>query len=118
MKNIVIVILLLLPFASFCQLDEAFQLSGKSWLELNQPLVLQNKMLPLFDLSLNVSNNSSDIPKKVEESILCKKYQGKAPTAFFCRMEDKLEHKVRFPIRMRLGTLDYVDHLEQKHVSY
>ena len=29
-------------------------------------------------------------------------------------MEDKLEHKVKLPVRMRLGTLDYVDQLEQK----
>lgn len=34
-------------------------------------------------------------------------------TAFFCVLEEKIERKT-IPIRMRLGTLEYVNKLEQK----
>jgi len=38
--------------------------------------------------------------------------------AFFCRIEVKLDKKVDIPLRLRLGTVDYVDRLEQKRSDY
>ncbi len=35
--------------------------------------------------------------------------------AFFCRMEVKLENAVNFPIKFRLGDVQYVDRLEGKY---
>lgn len=35
--------------------------------------------------------------------------------AFFCRIEFKLEKKVRFPIKVRLGEVQYVEQLEGKY---
>lgn len=35
--------------------------------------------------------------------------------AFFCRIEWRLEKAVRFPIRIRLGEVQYVDQMEGKH---
>lgn len=34
--------------------------------------------------------------------------------AFFCRLEFKLEKTVRFPVKIRLGEVQYVDQLEGK----
>lgn len=33
---------------------------------------------------------------------------------FFCKVEIKMEQKTRFPVRFRLGSVDYVDYLEGK----
>jgi len=38
--------------------------------------------------------------------------------ALFCKMEVKLEKTFRFPIRMRLGDVPYVDWLEGKRRNY
>ena len=32
----------------------------------------------------------------------------------FCILEDKIANKATFPVRMRLGSVDYVDKLEKK----
>lgn len=34
--------------------------------------------------------------------------------AFFCRLELKIEHATGFPVRFRLGDVEYVDRLEGK----
>ena len=34
--------------------------------------------------------------------------------AFFCRLEVKLEHAVRFPVKFRLGEVQYVERMEGK----
>lgn len=38
--------------------------------------------------------------------------------AFFCKIEVKMEKAVRFPIKFRLGDVQYVDQLEGKRSSY
>ncbi len=38
--------------------------------------------------------------------------------ALFCKMEVKLEKALRFPIRMRLGDVPYVDWMEGKRKNY
>ncbi|MEM9884928.1 MAG: hypothetical protein AAF849_03480 [Bacteroidota bacterium] len=34
---------------------------------------------------------------------------------FFCKVEIKMEQKTQFPVRFRLGSVDYVDRLEGKY---
>ncbi len=41
-------------------------------------------------------------------------YKSKGYEAFFCRMETKLDKKLKTPIRFRLGSYDYVNGLEGK----
>ena len=38
--------------------------------------------------------------------------------AFFCKVEVKMEKAARFPIKFRLGDVQYVDQLEGKRASY
>lgn len=38
--------------------------------------------------------------------------------AFFCKIEVQLEKAVKLPVKFRLGSVDYVDYLEGKRVSY
>ena len=36
--------------------------------------------------------------------------------AFFCKVEVRMEKSARLPVKFRLGSVDYVDRLEQKRV--
>lgn len=38
--------------------------------------------------------------------------------AFFCRLEVQIERKTRFPVRFRLGDVNYVDYLEGKRSAW
>ncbi len=38
--------------------------------------------------------------------------------AFFCKIEVKMEKAARFPVKFRLGDVQYVDQLEGKRPSY
>lgn len=40
-----------------------------------------------------------------------------AHTAFFCKLEDKLSKNAKFPVRMRLGDIRYVDAMEGKRTE-
>lgn len=37
--------------------------------------------------------------------------------AFFCKIEVQLENVVKFPVKFRLGSVDYVDYLEGKGIG-
>lgn len=43
---------------------------------------------------------------------------GTAPISPFCRLEWNWEKKTKLPLRIRLGTLDYVNELEGKNRSH
>jgi len=38
--------------------------------------------------------------------------------AFFCKVEVQLEKTVKLPVKLRLGSVDYVDYLEGKREGY
>jgi len=41
-------------------------------------------------------------------------FKGETSLPFFCKIEDKIEKKSQIPFKMRLGSLNYVDYLENK----
>ncbi len=59
--------------------------------------------------SLSIANTSIDKLEKTEVHS-----PSMAHTAFFCKLEDKLSKNAKFPIRMRLGDIRYVDVMEGK----
>lgn len=116
-KQIIISFLFLLPVLGFAQLNVELQISGKSFGELKTSNIIKPNISLLNLLSFNFFTNNLKEDNDNNTSLICTPYKGKAHTAFFCKMEDRLEHKVKLPVRMRLGTLDYVDQLEQKRTD-
>ena len=63
----------------------------------------------------SIPNAAADLKNRMTST---KAYNYCDHLAFFCRIEVKLEKKVDIPLRLRLGTVDYVDRLEQKKSDY
>lgn len=112
--QIISCLFLSLPVLGFTQLNEGMKISGKSLGELKIPQNTNYRLTFSSLLSLDFPFPNHTEKNNSIASLSCSPYKGKAHTAFFCRMEDKLEHKVKLPVKMRLGTLDYVERLEQK----
>lgn len=112
MKKLIISVVLLL-----ITLTANAQISGKSIPELRReataayssPFIpaFQNSIFPLHQSSnfkLNIFYSKPSVPIVYSYNNL----------AFFCKVEVKLEKAVNFPIKFRLGDVDYVDRLEGK----
>ncbi|MES1198153.1 MAG: hypothetical protein ABUL41_02645 [Chitinophagaceae bacterium] len=67
---------------------------------------------PLNSMNPVLGNNypllNSTVPFKLPQNL----YKGS--TGFFCQQEYKFEKATAIPLRLRLGSPDYVDYLEQK----
>jgi len=111
--------LLISCFSVFCfglPAQNVYQISGKSLVELKQ----EQLDSPVFFftnlrlLTLNFATTSSEtLTQKVKTLSLSETYWEEL--GFFCKMEIKMEQKARFPVKFRLGTVDYVDRLEGKY---
>lgn len=55
-----------------------------------------------------------EIGKQVKSTMLVPKTIFTHPSAFFCRLENKIWKSAPMPIKFRLGDADYVDRLEGK----
>lgn len=72
---------------------------------------IENISFPIeksFHFTKKVENKTTPVP--------C--VYGYKDLAFFCKVEVKLEQAVRFPIKFRLGSVDYVDRLEGKEFGH
>ena len=111
MQRVVIVFLILLNtlvFKSFSQKVPEFSLvdtTGILWKKNHASPVF------LFNTKSFLADSTCD-PKLVVKPLMADfhtKHWG-----FFCAQEWKLEKAIRFPVKMRLGSVEYVDRMEGK----
>ena len=95
-----------------------YRISGKSISELKETSgsILQEYQKPSFS-SLKIFNktiDNSSTSKSTPTPALPKawKYED---LAFFCRLEVKMEKAAKFPIKFRLGEVQYVEKMEGKY---
>jgi len=66
--------------------------------------------LPPLSMEIGVSPKSTSADSIISVMVPLRQIK---TTAFFCVIEEKIEKRI-IPLRMRLGTLDYVNKLENK----
>lgn len=124
MKNYRI-ILILFFWATFfldSQAQRSWRIEGKSLLELRQG---RNPLLSLPEVFVPFSNGAylapfiQSLPRRNSdmqglEPSLPKAYRYK-DLAFFCRIEVQMEQAFKFPVKFRLGEVQYVERMEGKY---
>ena len=121
MKNILFAFLINL--VAFCTLygQESTLVAGQSMAGLQKILHTEIRVSPLLDEKM-LSNR----PATLEEKLISAKTNPQQiplvyaykDLALFCKLEVKLEQTVQMPIKVRLGSVDYVDWLEGKRDNY
>ncbi len=86
-----------------------------------------DKHAPKIDIPSFVSANLQKIEQQSDTQSLIftddkspeflHKYYSYDDLAFFCKIEVQLENAVKFPVKFRLGSVDYVDYLEGKGIG-
>lgn len=95
-----------------------FKISGKSIPELKQePLLVLTlpSNIKLFNITYNVLPSKSQAASSLEVAPSMPKAWSYEELAFFCKLEVKMEKANRFPIKFRLGEVQYVERLEGKY---
>ena len=96
-KNLKLLVLVSLLFIAF-DLTGQVQLKSNSFSTAQQPPALQSFFVkPAFQ--------TLQMPKAYSYEHL----------AFFCKIEVQLEENLQLPLKFRLGSVDYVNYLEQKN---
>jgi hypothetical protein len=110
-------IIICLLFTSSLRAQD-YRISGKSISELKETSssILPQYQRPIFS-SLKIFNktiDNSSVSKTIPTPALPKawKYED---LAFFCRLEVKMEKAAKFPIKFRLGEVQYVEKMEGKY---
>ncbi|HMN90755.1 MAG TPA: hypothetical protein PKD70_13890 [Saprospiraceae bacterium] len=103
MNKVLIIICLVTVF----NLESTAQISGKSIPELYQESLSKPMHLHTFHrlpVMLTMQAPTTEIPNVHRYEHL----------AFFCRLEVKMEQRLKIPFKFRLGDVPYVDRLEGK----
>lgn len=111
MQRVVIVFLILLNtlvFKSFSQKVPEFSLVDTTGI-----LWKKNHASPVFLFSTRFLSADSGVAVKPIVKPLMADFHTKH-WGFFCAQEWKLEKTIRFPVKMRLGSVEYVDWMEGK----
>ncbi|MBV6425848.1 MAG: hypothetical protein KIPDCIKN_00334 [Haliscomenobacter sp.] len=109
------------PQAVSVPVQSAFRISGKSIPELRREEMEQALLLPIRGIRLSAwpigAAQQTGESGQAERFGPLQAAQAFSPRdlAFFCRIEWRLEKAARFPIRIRLGEVQYVDQMEGKH---
>jgi len=120
--KIYLIILFGLIFFLDGQAQRSWHIKGKSLLELKRE---NTKLLPMSDVFLPVTKDTYLSPFRklsirrentmsLPASPLPKAYRYK-DLAFFCRIEVQMEQAFKFPVKFRLGEVQYVERMEGKY---
>ena len=113
----------LIIFGIICLQQYSFgqdvRISGKSIPELKQapllPIVVLSSTFKLFDLSTPLLSSKHQPASNLEVAQSMPKAWAYEDLAFFCKLEVKMEKAARFPIKFRLGEVQYVERMEGKY---
>lgn len=89
-------------------------IDGKSILELRQQNSHFQPLTPFFSSSSFTPLSSSPAPSVFQQKAAAPSIYSCENLAFFCKIEVKLEQSTGFPVKFRLGNVEYVDRLEGK----
>lgn len=94
--------------------QNSLKISGKSITELRQPIIFAYTFpQPVFYHKIAHINNSTAPLLYAYTFDWSANYINHL--GFFCKVELKIENKTQLPVKFRLGTVQYVDQLEQKY---
>ena len=97
------VVLLLLHYTAIAQVKTEKKISpGNTIIEITKANIIRN-----LDLNPNLIIGLKNV--NVKRPSL-------AHTAFFCKIEDKLERSAKIPVKMRIGDINYTNMMEGKNV--
>lgn len=117
--NKLLLIIIIVGCTTFYTQAQDYSIAGKSLSQLKS-LGERHLTTPHILLTLpsqaSFSVNSPKVPRSypllAEQKLRI--YRGEAPTAFFCKLEYRLQKKAGFPIRFRLGEVNYQMRMEGK----
>ena len=91
-----------------------YHISGKSLVELQEkmPLPFKPQLWPFQ--KFQVKRTKNETPKLMMNTPIPSVYNYHN-LAMFCKLEVQLEHTVKFPIKVRLGEVQYVEKMEGKY---
>jgi hypothetical protein len=98
----------------YCFIIVLFELNAQTGVHLSNPIFFQPTIKPNTIFQKNKypkATKYTNIPKTPAQIPMAYCYNN---LAFFCKIEVKIEKISFFPVKFRLGSVPYVDYLEQK----
>jgi len=115
MRILSLFIILFFPLLMSAQIE--YRVSGKSLIDLQKEIpdevVFKSTRIIPTHRALPIATEKVLLPQNVMN---LSSYYWKE-LGFFCKVELKMEQRTHFPVKFRLGTVEYVDRLEGK-LSY
>ena len=99
LRNSILVLLLAFSFAQLCAQSK------------NPQTYTPISLKPRLNINAKISSSQSTFQIRKLDN-LSRNYVNQLP--IFCKIEHNMSKKARLPVRMRLGSVDYVDYLEGK----
>jgi hypothetical protein len=87
---------------------------GQTGIQLSNPIFFQNTKTPMTILTKNKYRQALAAVKQQKQPTQIPMAYCYNNLAFFCKIEVKMEKASSFPVKFRLGSVPYVDYLEQK----